>query len=200
MRLVLGRPSPKALDAVAHQASALLPDYAPVGGTLAPSLPDAPFAAHDEAVLGRGRAAWDAACDALDDRAMFALPWLALPTRIPGELHTTMAYASRLGPVWSLNACRVVDAGSSDEELERRRFFVHGTIPPHGLRGEERFQVTWSRTDDQVRFSITQFSWPSHWLVALGSPVVRLVQRRFVQDATAAMARAVAERTGRDTG
>lgn len=200
MRLTLTRPAPEQLQAIARAAADRLPDYAPIGGTLALPLPQAVFSGHDEVVLGRGEPTWTAACAAMDARAMFDLPWLATPSRLSTELHGTLVYASRVGPLWSLNTCRIVATEDHVDADLRRRSFAHGTIAPHGVRGEERFSVSWSTHDDLIRFAITQFSWPSHWLVGLAGPWVRRIQRRFVRDASAAMAHAVEERVGRATG
>ena len=66
----------------------------------------------------------------------------------------------------------------------------------HVERGEERFMVEWHATDDSVCYEVFAFARPAHPLAKVGSPFVRLVQRRFAADSLRAMAAAVdAEQT-----
>ena len=78
---------------------------------------------------------------------------------------------------------------------EPRRFgFAYGTLPGHVERGEERFCVEW-QGDDTVWYDREAFSQPRYWMVRLGKPIARRVQRRFGRESKAAMLRAVTARS-----
>ncbi|MCW5848759.1 MAG: DUF1990 family protein [Anaerolineae bacterium] len=64
-------------------------------------------------------------------------------------------------------------------------------MPGHVARGEERFVVEWQAETDRVYYDILAFSRPRSLLFKLGSPVTRLVQKRFASDSKQAMRRAV---------
>ena len=77
-----------------------------------------------------------------------------------------------------------------------RKFgFAYGTLPGHVARGEERFQVEWHADTDRVFYDILAYSQARSALFRLGSPVTRLLQKRFAADSKQAMLRAVS--TGR---
>ena len=85
-----------------------------------------------------------------------------------------------------MSACRIVYV-----LVEPRRFgFAYGTLPAHVERGEERFLVEWC-ADDSVWYDILAFSRPNHWLVRLGYPITRLLQKRFARDSMRVMQAAV---------
>jgi uncharacterized protein (UPF0548 family) len=81
-----------------------------------------------------------------------------------------------------------------DGQPIRRFGFAYGTLPGHIERGEERFSIEWL-PDDTVWYDIRAFSRPRHWLVRLGYPLARRLQRRFVRDSQSAMLRAVSDGT-----
>lgn len=142
---------------------------------------------HNRICLGRGQATWEAARAAIRSWEMFRLGWVEVHgTEAPLAPGLDVAPLAHVFGVWFLNACRVVYL--IDEE--RRFGFAYGTLADHAERGEERFLVEW-REDDTVWYNILAFSRPGHWLVWLGFPVVRRLQRRFAADSMAAMARAV---------
>lgn len=142
---------------------------------------------HDRQLLGSGEAAFNRARDAIRAWTMFPAPlaWIE-PTGIPiaqGELAGVVIRA--LG-IWWLNSARIVYVID-----EPRRFgFAYGTLPGHVERGEERFSVEWL-PDDTVWYDIRAFSQPRSWMVRLGKPVARGLQRRFVRLSKASMLRAV---------
>jgi uncharacterized protein (UPF0548 family) len=68
--------------------------------------------------------------------------------------------------------------------------FAYGTLPGHAARGEERFSIEW-HSDDTVWYDLLAFSRPGHWLIWLGYPCVRRLQRRFALASLAAMVRTV---------
>lgn len=154
------------------------------------------FVDHNRVCLGRGQAAWDAARAAIRSWQMFRIGWVEIHgTDAPLAPGLDVAPLAHACGAWFLNACRVVylidESGRIDEDGPVRRYgFAYGTLPDHAESGEERFLVEW-RADDTVWYDLLAFSRPGHWLVWLGLPVVRRLQRRFAADSLAAMQRAV---------
>src|ERR1700734_2262073 len=92
---------------------------------------------HNRIQLGKGRAAFERAKNAIKQRRMFDIAWLELywPSA-PIEKGTTVAIVvSHLG-FWSLNAARIVHTVEEHGELELYGF-AYGTLPDHAEMGEE---------------------------------------------------------------
>jgi len=145
---------------------------------------------HRYVCLGTGRHTFEAACAALRRWQMFQLGWVQLcwPTTgiEPGAVVGILASWSGL---WFLNACRIVYVLDEFSPV-RRVGFAYGTLPGHAERGEERFSIEW-HTDDTVWYDLLAFSRPGHWLIWLGYPCVRRLQRRFALASLAVMVRAI---------
>jgi uncharacterized protein (UPF0548 family) len=129
---------------------------------------------------------------------MTTLGWAAIhPPQAPLEAGTVVAMVVRHYGFCSVNACRIVytvDAiAPEDGDVVHRFGFAYGTLPPHAASGEERFEVSWHRGEDEVRYEITAFSRPRHPLARLGHPLARLQQRRFGRHSTRAMVHAAAD-------
>jgi uncharacterized protein (UPF0548 family) len=142
--------------------------------------------------LGRGEAVFDAARAALRRWQQFQLGWVELCwPDTPVQVGAGVAVLARAAGFWWLNACRIVYV--VDEAGPARRFgYAYGTLPSHAGRGEERFLVEMDPADGSVWYDILAFSRPGGWLIRLGYPRVRQVQKRFGRDSAAAMQRAVA--------
>ena len=142
----------------------------------------------DHVRLGQGGAYFERACAAVGRWAMFDVGWAEIcwsdAPQVPG---TTVGVLARLGPLWSLSACRVVYALDGDA---RSFGFAYGTLPDHGVSGEELFRVEW-RADDSVWWERLAVSRRIHWSVRLGRPAVRHVQRRFGRDSLVALRLAI---------
>jgi uncharacterized protein (UPF0548 family) len=147
---------------------------------------------HNRVILGKGRRVFEAACDALKRWEMFPGPWTRIePPGTPIQEGNVVAMLAHVFGLWWLNACRIVYL--LDESKPLRRFgFAYGTLPGHVERGEERFSVEW-HGDDTIWYDLRAFSRPRYWLVRLGYPVTRRLQRRFVFDSQAVMKGAVVE-------
>jgi uncharacterized protein (UPF0548 family) len=142
---------------------------------------------HSRIRLGAGAAAFTQAAEALRHWRTFALGWARLiPDDAPIDEGTTVAVVAHHFGFWSMSACRIVYV----LEEPRRFGFAYGTLPAHVERGEERFMVEWC-TDDSVWYDILAFSRPNHWLVRLGYPITRLLQKRFARDSLRVMQAAV---------
>jgi uncharacterized protein (UPF0548 family) len=75
-----------------------------------------------------------------------------------------------------------------DEGESLKKFgFAYGTLASHVERGEERFTIEWQKEDDSVWYDILAFSKPNKFVVKLGFPVTRMLQKRFARDSLAVM-------------
>jgi uncharacterized protein (UPF0548 family) len=130
---------------------------------------------------------YERAVEALKQWRQFDLGWVTLvPSGVKLEKDAVVAVKARAVSTWSLNACRVVY--TINEQGPIRRFgFAYGTLPDHVERGEERFLIEWSPSDDSVWYDILAFSQPRHPLVRLGSPVARRLQKRFARESLRVM-------------
>lgn len=183
------KPSPDEIRAFLDRQRQAPFSYPQVGATNS-GPPEGWVTDHNRVRLGTGRAAFEAACAALRRWEMFRLGWVeAHGTEAPLAPGLGVAVLAHLYGTWWLNACRVVYV--MDEQGPVRRYgFAYGTLPDHAERGEERFLVEW-REDDSVWYDLLAFSRPNYWIVKLGYPVVRRLQKRFAAHSLAAMKRAV---------
>lgn len=142
--------------------------------------------------LGRGEETFARAAAAVRAWRHFQLGWVEpCWADTPIEAGCCVGILARVLGMWWLNACRIVEVLDTQSPSEQTFGFVYGTLPDHAERGEERFVVTWNRTDDRVGYTIRAFSQPRHPLARLGYPLVRRFQKRFARDSCAAMRRAV---------
>jgi uncharacterized protein (UPF0548 family) len=149
---------------------------------------------HNRLLLGQGQTAFDAASQALSQWQMFPSPWTKIwPTAARQDVGTPVLMIARVFGLWWVNACRIV-YHVDRHHASRRSGFAYGTLPGHIEQGEERFMVEWDR-DDNVWYDLRAFSRPGYWLLRLGYPIVRRLQRRFVLQSQATMQRIVADAT-----
>jgi len=160
--------------------------YTAVGATA--GTPPPGYVVHRTRVkLGEGERVFRAAKSALQGWEQFRLGWLeASPLDTPIQEGAVVAILARSAWLWWLNACRIVWVVDKDDSFG----FAYGTLPDHAGTGEERFLI---EHDPQgaVWYDILAFSRPHHLLVRLGSPYMRMVQRRFGQESAAAVLRAI---------
>ncbi len=151
---------------------------------------------HNRSLLGQGPAAFEAACEAIHRWRMFPPPWTEVqPPDTPIETGRVVAMLARAFGLWWMNACRIVYI--VDETTPVRRFgFAYGTLPAHVERGEERFTIEWD-DEDRVWYDVRAFSRPRYWLVRLGYPLARRLQRCFVVQSQTAMRRFVVDASRR---
>lgn len=155
---------------------------------------------HNRICLGKGEQVFAAACAALHRWRMFELGWVEITNPVapiqPGIRVAVMAHCLGL---WWLNICRVVYLIDEPGPV-RKVGFAYGTTPHHVERGEERFTIEWHETDDSVWYDIYAFSHPAYWIVKLGYPVARRMQRKFAKDSKRAMFDAVAGKDAERVG
>ena len=98
------------------------------------------------------------------------------PNNPPLVTGTVVVVIFHFVPVHVEAPCRIVYVTD-----EANRFgFAYGSLPGHPERGEEAFHVR-READGAVTFDIVVFSRPGDWLVRIGSPVARAVQRRVTK-------------------
>lgn len=176
-----------------NQQTALALNYSQVGMTQT-GAPAGFVVDHNRVQLGYGQATFDQACAALQRWRMFDLGWVEL---LPGgqslAVGVNVAVLAKVGPIWFLNACRVVYTVDQASATGCRYGFAYGTLPGHAERGEERFVIEWQRTDDTVWYEILAYSQPNALLARLGYPLVRYCQKRFARHSKQRMQDAVGE-------
>jgi uncharacterized protein (UPF0548 family) len=148
--------------------------YLEIGASLESQLPAGYH--HSRAVieLGAGERAFSLGCDALREWAGHAYLGIAItPDHAPLEAGVVVVAEIPLGPVVVFAPCRIVSVISEMSSFG----FAYGTLPGHPERGEESFVVR-RGSDDVVRFEVAAFSSPSGYLVRLGGPFPRWIQRR----------------------
>lgn len=158
--------------------------YAPVGAANDGDAPPGFVLDHNRQLLGRGAAVFARAREDIRRWRMFPAPWTVIePADAPIVKDQLVAVHIRVLGLWWLNAARIVYVID-----EPRRFgFAYGTLPGHVERGEERFLVEWLE-NDEVWYDLRAFSRPRYWMVQLGRPIARALQRRFARESKAAMA------------
>ncbi len=149
---------------------------------------------HHRIQLGNGADAFDRAKDAIQSWAVYKLSWTRLyPFDAPVAVGEVVCVVVNHGFCRSINPCRIIYI--LEENLEVERFgFAFGTLPGHSEEGEERFTVEWRRDDNSIWYELLAFARPHHILAKIGSPFVRLTQRRFAKDSFSAMRKAVEKR------
>ncbi|MEP7189221.1 MAG: DUF1990 domain-containing protein [Roseiflexaceae bacterium] len=193
---LLAKPSDEQIrNIIAAQRNAAF-SYLDVGATS--GAPPVDFRVdHNRVRLGVGEATFNRAVAAVQRWEMFNFPWMHLCWPDASiAVGTTVALVAASFGLWTLSACRIVylieEAGPT-----QRYGFAYGTLPEHVARGEERFQVEWSRADDSVYYDILAFSQPNQILTRIGYPAMRSAQKRFARDSKRAMVRAMTADDGR---
>lgn len=163
--------------------------YADVGATARQPLPAGYHHQRVSAPLGAGRAAFEAAGEALLTWRMHEGVGLSAEVSDRRVVVGTVAEL-RLG--LGRLALRIPVRVLEVVEEENRRGFVYGTLPGHPERGEESFLVSLT-SEGAVVFDLAAFSRGGRWFTRLGAPLgqvgQRLVARRYVE-ALRAVARA----------
>ena len=136
---------------------------------------------HNRIKLGVGAETYDRAIAALRRWRQFDLGWVKIePDTTPLEIGNTVAIKAKTFGLWTLSACRIVYL--INESGRGRKFgFAYGTLANHVERGEERFTIEFHE-DGSVWYDILAFSRPNQFLVRLGYPLARMLQKRFAKE------------------
>ena len=180
--LRLTRPTAQAVSAFLEAQRTATFSYADVGASQSGTAPPGYTVDRNRIQLGRGEETFRRAVAALRAWKMSSLGWSSIHPDaapiVPGE---TVAIVAQHYGFWSLNACRIVYVIDQDVGGVRSVGFAYGTLPEHGVIGEERYMVEWNETDDSVWYDLYAFSRPAHPLARLGYPFARRLQRRFAR-------------------
>jgi uncharacterized protein (UPF0548 family) len=142
---------------------------------------------HNRIKLGAGQQTYERAVAALRRWKQFDLGWVGIiPDTTPLEVGAAVAIKAKTFGFWSLSACRIVYLINEDPPV-RKFGFAYGTLTNHVECGEERFIVEWNMQDDSVWYDILAFSRPHQFLVKLGYPLARRLQKRFAKESLRSM-------------
>lgn len=162
-----------ALTQLLDEQSTLSVTYAPVG------LTDQRHPIHGyqfvqgEIELGQGRDIFERAVISLQKWRVHERVGLRVTSDVPDvEQDATAVFQMRIVGLNVTIACRVVKIIKSDSQWG----FAYGTLPHHVERGEELFVIE-QDADGTVHFKVRAFSRPGHFMVKIGAPVARTVQR-----------------------
>ncbi|MFF4737182.1 DUF1990 family protein [Streptomyces sp. NPDC001262] len=151
--------------------------YPEVGATRRHRLPDGYHHLRETTHLGRGRAVFEAAADAVLDWTMHRAAGVRIapgtPPAAPGVAVTPVLAR---GPLRIAAPCEVVWTVRD----ERRAGFAYGTLKGHPECGEESFVVTLDGAED-VRLTVTAFSRPARWYTRAAGPLVPAFQRAYAR-------------------
>jgi len=169
----LRRPGPDQLAIALDRARSEQPNYDGIGGTLTTE-PAGYRRAEVQRHIGSGQVVFDRAVAALDGwQAQRYAGVVVTPPEVRPVQGETVVQVLRIGPLWATAACRIVYRVETPDRVG----FAYGSLSEHPVRGEEAFLVERDPAG-VVRARIVVFSRPRHWLVRLGGPIGRLVQRR----------------------
>jgi uncharacterized protein (UPF0548 family) len=142
---------------------------------------------HNRIKLGKGEETYERAVAALLRWQQFDLGWVKIvPDTTPLEVGATVAIKAKTFGFWSLSACRIVYLINEDGPI-RKFGFAYGTLTNHVERGEERFTIEWHAKDGTAWYDILAFSRPNQFLVRLGYPLARRLQKRFAKESLGTM-------------
>jgi uncharacterized protein (UPF0548 family) len=169
------RPSAEALDAVLARVRTSALTYDEVGLSSAPSPPAGYVREHHEAELD---VPFAVAREALLRFATHRLSYLFVhPPDARVALGLDVVVSARIGPLWSINPCRIVALDDSPKRLR----YAYGTLPGHAESGEESFTVE-ETSAGRVRAETVAIARPLDPLARLGKPIAHVVQRRIKVD------------------
>jgi len=191
--LRLFRPTREAIESFLAAQANLNFSYPEIGATRE-NPPKGYTIDHNRIQLGTGAETFARAKAAIQNWKMFEVPGLTLCwPNTPIEASATVALLAAHFGLWSLNACRIVYVLDQRDAAVERYGFAYGTLPEHGVIGEERFTVEYHAQDQSVWYDLYAFSRPT-LLARLAYPFARTLQRRFARDSKSAMQNAVRNR------
>lgn len=168
----LHRPSPEQIQAVLREAEQQQPAYDGVGSTAA-TAPKGYRQDRHQLHLGHGAHVFTRGVHALDSWQPQLRNGIAIaPTDAEPRPGQTVVQCIRMGPLWALAACRIVYRVEQPDSVG----YAYGSLAVHPVQGEEAFLIERDPAG-VVRARIVVFSRPNHWLVRLGGPIGRVVQR-----------------------
>ncbi|HEU0036712.1 MAG TPA: DUF1990 domain-containing protein [Kofleriaceae bacterium] len=175
----LRRPSVTWLDDQLARVATVPLSYDEVGMTRQPEPPPGYGREHARVELAIDFAA---AREAVASFATHRLPYLFVhPADARVVLGANVLVCARLGPVWSINPCRIVYLC----DAPGRFTYAYGTLPGHAEAGEETFTV--ERTATGVMAETLAYARPQDVLARVGRPIAHRVQAKIKRDYMAAL-------------
>lgn len=152
--------------------------YREVGATRSPeALPEGYHHLRHSAVVGHGRAAFEAAGTAVTTwRTHRASGATVRSEAVRAEPGVRLEVSAGVGRVRIGAPCEVIWTAYE----EHRTGFAYGTLTGHPEQGEESFVVELA-PDGTVRFTVTAFSRPAAWYTRLAGPLVPVLQRAYAR-------------------
>jgi uncharacterized protein (UPF0548 family) len=171
--------------------------YSQVGWTEHSALPTGFTPNGCSSVISNGEVAFRLAIDAIRDYRMLKLGWIEqVGCAEPIAAGSMVCTLARQMGFYTLNVARIVYV---DESSPNRFGFGYGTLAEYPLIGEERFTVTLDEHSGDVTYEIFSFSRPKSLVMSLARPIIRIVQRRFFRESSAAMRAACEGISGKAT-
>ena len=125
------------------------------------------------------------AAERLASFATHELPYMFVyPRDARVVLRRDVVVCAKVGPLWSINPCRIVHVEATPDRFE----YAYGTLPGHAEAGEEYFAVS-RTTDGRVIGETTAYARMADWIAKLAAPIARRVQRRVKIDYLRALGR-----------
>lgn len=179
------KPSKQQLEDFHKSQTRLLPNLDEVGLTRDGGAPQSGGYNCDEAkqVLGTGEKVFDFLVRRIKEWEHFDIWWLFVyPDKPEMEEGTTLVVSANHGPLWSLNACKIVYVIDEETSAHKRFGYGYATLQGHSEQGEERFLLEWNKSDDKVIYLINAYSRSNHPLVSMLYPIARFFQNKFRSD------------------
>ncbi|MFJ8885785.1 DUF1990 family protein [Streptomyces sp. NPDC102402] len=159
--------------------------YPEAGATRLGPLPEGYNHLHHRAVIGRGRADFEAAGATVTEWRMHRAAGAGVVASASrAEPGVTVDVSAGIGRLRVTAPCEVVWTAYERD----RTGFAYGTRPGHPERGEESFVVELA-DDGTVWFTVTAFSRPACWYARLAGPLVPVAQRWYARRLTAVLRR-----------
>ncbi|MEV6400592.1 DUF1990 domain-containing protein [Streptomyces sp. NPDC051907] len=152
-------------------------NYPETGATRLGPLPDGYHHLHHTVRVGRGRAAFETAGEAVVTWRMHRRSGARVRADAErAEPGARVEVSAGVGPLRFAAPCEVIwTAYESD-----RTGFAYGTVSGHPERGEESFVVD-LRDDGSVWFTVMAFSRPAVWYTRLAGPLVPVLQKLYAR-------------------
>jgi uncharacterized protein (UPF0548 family) len=187
----LSRPSDDQIRSILDRQQSSPFSYAEVGASSLAGLPIGYHIDRYRIELGKGRTTFDAARIALRRLEMFDRSWLRVfPDNAEIRKGAAIAVVASHFGFYSINLCRIVYVIDCEGAIYEFGF-AYGSLRQHAESGEERFTISWDRSDNTVWYEIAAFSKPRAFLARIAYPISRMTQRKFGRASLAAMMQAV---------
>ncbi len=193
------KPSDQQLESFLSSQIDLQPNLDQVGLTRNGGAPPSGGYNRDEAkqVLGTGEEMFECLVKLLKEWKHFDIWWLLVyPDQPEMKEGTTLVVVANHGPLWSLNACKIVYVIDEEDATHKRFGYGYATLQGHSEQGEERFLLQLEKSDNKITYEIYAFSRSNHPLVSLMYPVARAFQNTFRSDSIKTLQRHLVKAMG----